>query len=222
VLLAAVGATVIDREQTRVWRDDRAMYEHRLASRRDDALPHRNLGIWLLSTGEVAQARAHLVAACSLEPENPAAHYFLAEALRRSGERDAARAAYERALGLLPSYVQARTRLAEDALSRGDARQAWALVEPVQGLDPDIPFGAARIEIGVALVALRTGRCALASARAERALERPRPAADVLLHAGEIELRCGRRARGLALVQRAAERAASEVRERVGNVDVLS
>jgi tetratricopeptide (TPR) repeat protein len=148
-----------------------------------------------------AQALVHAEPALELEPNNPTLWMEVAGLHARLDERERARAALERALELAPAeqrstYLREAGRVAIDA---GEFGRAQACLHEALQLDPD------QVELHVWLAELASWRDDDEAAReqAERALSRRPDYPPALRMLGALELRAGRHAQALELLERA-------------------
>ncbi|NIN72050.1 MAG: tetratricopeptide repeat protein [Gemmatimonadetes bacterium] len=78
----------------------------------------------LLESGEVREARRHIMSVLKRHPEEPRAHLLAARSLERIGDWLGATEAYERTLAIDPLAVEARQRLGLVRLKLGDIEGA--------------------------------------------------------------------------------------------------
>lgn len=131
-------------------------------------------------------------------PEEPAAHFHHAELLQSRGEIAAARDAFDRARALDPSYRHPfRTRGAW-FLRRERLREAGEAFGSALALDPDDPYA----QIGLAMIALRSGDAREARRLAERGVAEV-DSADGWRTLARAAARLGDRARALDAYARA-------------------
>jgi tetratricopeptide (TPR) repeat protein len=78
----------------------------------------------LLESGDVREARRHIMSVLKRHPEEPRAHLLAARASERSGDWLGATEAYEKTLAIDPLAVEARQRLGLVRLKMGDIEGA--------------------------------------------------------------------------------------------------
>jgi Tfp pilus assembly protein PilF len=127
------------------------------------------------AAGNTAQATDACREAVSACPEEPSAHFHLAEILQGSGRLDEARIAYRRARELDPSYAHPFRSRGPWLYRRKRWREAEAAYREALALDPDDGHA----QLGLAMAALRQGRPGEARALAEQSLASHSEAVDV-------------------------------------------
>ena len=86
--------------------------------------------------GAFAEALEILSKAVEVDPDSPAAHYLLGQALDRLQQHEEAERHLRRALGLDPSFVEASTQLGKTLLRQGRTEAAKEQAQRVLAIDP--------------------------------------------------------------------------------------
>jgi tetratricopeptide (TPR) repeat protein len=123
------------------WHDTLSIFQHALASTRDNATAHNTVGLAYYRRGEYEQALQHYDEAVRIQPNYGLAHYNHGDLLLTTGELDAAIKSLSRAVELRPNRPRMRFRLGFAYERSGDPERAEALyrssLESLPG-DPEI------------------------------------------------------------------------------------
>ena len=146
ILLCFAGLTVA---QTRLWRDDVALWTRAVELSPNNYLAQSNLATEFFTRGDDERARRGYEAALRLSPRDAQAHLNLGVLYERHGEYPAALAHDRAALALNPSDQEARNNLAVVLIKQGDWRGAATQFEAMLESRPD--FAQARFNLGLLL-----------------------------------------------------------------------
>jgi tetratricopeptide (TPR) repeat protein len=163
--------------QIGTWRDSVTLFEHALASTRDNWVIHYDLAGVLQAEGRSEEAIAHYREALRIVPDRADATFNLAMALAAAGRADEAEASIRRSVELDPDHPKARRALAKRLAATGRLAEAlphWAEAVRTAPRNPRV-----RAEYAAALAAL--GRLGEAEAELRLALERARETGDAEL-----------------------------------------
>jgi tetratricopeptide (TPR) repeat protein len=217
IVIAAVAAIGADRQQTRIWKDDVSLFREIARRSPADFTAHYNLAQSYLRQGMTSSAVAELTRAAEIDPGYAPTFVSLGDVARARGNATGSREFYEMALERYSKNIWARIGLARLDLAEGRPVRARSWVEPIGSLASWPPYSQARLEVGLAEVAGRLGRCSEARQRVGDALRQWRRTSDVLFPAGRTLVRCGDRREGVALLCRASEVARTEYLDMVGD-----
>jgi tetratricopeptide (TPR) repeat protein len=149
-LLILVSLGVLTYRQSRLYESGETLYRATLQKNPDCWMAHDNLGVVLVSKGELDEAITHYHQAIALRPTNPRSHYDLGIALRQQGKTDDAVAEYEKAIELRPQYEKAHNNLGNIFLQIGRLDEAMAHYEKALAIQPD--YAEAHNNLGNALM----------------------------------------------------------------------
>jgi len=175
MLLTTLGAA--SWQQSGIYRDYEALFRATLAGNPGSAFVHNNLGVILMSTGRVPEARNEFEAAVRLEPDSPDYHDNLGLALASlPGRVPEAIAEYQTALRMDPGFQAAHLNLGlawmsmpghqQDAIA--EYQKAIAEYRKTQRTAPD--YWEPHLNLGIAYAQM-PGRQADAIAEFRAALE---------------------------------------------------
>jgi tetratricopeptide (TPR) repeat protein len=193
----ALALVPISRARTEVWLDSKRLWTDALAHDPSFARGHSNLGLVLLSEGQIGTAAHHLQRAVELEPEQALWRVNLAAVRVSNSELEEGRRLLEQAVRENANLPEAYGTLAVIALRENRAEEALAYAERAvsfRGGDPLLD-----VHVPEALAAL--GRREEALARYE-AIAQIYPISQVLLGWADLEHRAGRPERAEALYRR--------------------
>jgi len=111
----------------------------------------QNHGNDLLNEGKFAEAVADYQAAAKLTPEDEDAHYNLAFALAKSGDREGAKREYLEALRIYPDYTEAHNNLGNILLAEKKYEEAVTHFKAAKQLTADDPLTQNNLGHGLAL-----------------------------------------------------------------------
>lgn len=100
------------RRQTAVWRDSERLFLNAIAVTSRNWLAHNNLGAWYATKGLFEEARRHLEAATTIQPDYAEAHFNLSNVYLSQGLKTEALEALRRAVTHDPKHVRALNNLA--------------------------------------------------------------------------------------------------------------
>ncbi len=109
---ALAACALLTVQQTRHWRDTRALFSHTVAVTQDNYLAHCNLGHALVADGEYRTAAEQYRRACALRPDSPESLNDLAVAMMLAGDTHEAAQVLLGTLDQWPEFVDARLNLA--------------------------------------------------------------------------------------------------------------
>lgn len=159
-----------------------------------------NLGVDHLNNGRTAAAVRELRASLELRPDDPWAHFAIAEAYRLQGRTDDAVRHLERAMALKPDFHSARLNLSGVYIQRGEFQKAAHLAH---GLVDDPTFATPwRAFTNLGWAQYRLGQKEQARESLELAAEYNEKYWPALLNLGILEAEDGRRLEALSLFQR--------------------
>lgn len=125
--------------QAGAYHEAEQLYRHVLALRPGQLQATHNLGVLLLTCGQIQLAKELFHGATQANPHDPTCHHLLGMALVRSNEIDAAIVAFSRALELKSDFAQARYNLGQARRSQGNHAQALADFREAISLEPSNP-----------------------------------------------------------------------------------
>jgi Flp pilus assembly protein TadD len=192
---------VVASRQTSFWRDSETLWTRALACTSRNVVAHGNLGMTLVSQGQIDEGIAHYRRALGIDPDDLEAHNNLGAALMERGQMAEAIGHYRRALQLKPDFADARNNLANVLASRGQTDQAMAEYRRVLEIEPDDAH--ARNNLGVALAG--RGQVDAAMEEYRKALEIKPDYADAHHNLGLALARRGEVAEAIAEHQKALE-----------------
>jgi protein O-mannosyl-transferase len=166
--------TMVAYRQTAYWRDTITLYEHTLASTRDNYVIHNNLGIEFESAGRIDEAAGQFRAAVDAAPDFKDALNSLGAILEYKGDNAGAIALHRRAIAADPNYATAHLNLGHELYQAGEIPEARHELKEGLRLDPNSPRGHAYLG---ALLA-RTGDFDQARQHLERSAALAPPTAD--------------------------------------------
>jgi len=149
-LMILVSLGFLTYRQSRMYKNGETLYRATLQKNPDCWMAHDNLGVVLVSKGQLDEAITHYDQAVALRPANPRSHYDLGIALRQQGKIDDAAAEYEKALELRPQYEKAHNNLGNILLQRGQLDDAVSHYEKALAIQPE--YAEAHNNLGNALV----------------------------------------------------------------------
>lgn len=151
--LAASGVvivcSVLTWQQLGYWRDNISIYRHTLQITTDNYLIHNNLGLALVSKGDLDGGIQNYQEALRIRPDYTLALNNLGLALFEKGDLDAAIQNYQKALGLEPGFTAAMNNLGRALASKGDLDGAIKKYQEALSIDPN--FRGAHNNLGLAL-----------------------------------------------------------------------
>jgi Flp pilus assembly protein TadD len=197
LLLLAVGAS----RQTSFWRDSETLWTRALACTSRNAAAHNNLGMTLVSGGQIDEGIAHYQKSLEIDPDDIEAHNNLGVALMERGQVDEAIGHYRRALQLKPDFTDAHNNLGNALASRG--RKEEAITEYRKALESTPDDTHVRNNLGVALAG--RGQVDAAIAEYRQAVEIKPDYADAHHNLGLALARRGEVAAAIAEHQKALE-----------------
>jgi tetratricopeptide (TPR) repeat protein len=166
---ACLAAAAVSAAQIQHWKNSETLFQHALDVTTDNYLAEHNLGSYLLATGRLPEAIAHLEAALRIRPESAPARSDLASALAQTpGRLPEAIAQYRAALRLLPDSAVLHHNLAS-ALAKFPDRLPEAIAEYQAALRIDPGYAEAHNNLGLALAGV-PGRLPEAIAEYQTAL----------------------------------------------------
>jgi Flp pilus assembly protein TadD len=139
--------------QSRMYASTETLYRATLHKNPDCWMAHDNLGVILVSNGQLDEAIDHYHEALKLRPSNPQTHYDLGIALRRKGQTDAAIREYKEALQLRPNYQKAHNNLGNLLFQDGKIDEAVSHLR--QALELQSDYAEAHNNLGNALMQKR-------------------------------------------------------------------
>jgi protein O-mannosyl-transferase len=149
-LIILVSLGVLTYRQSRMYENGETLYRATLQKNPDCWMAHDNLGVVLVSKGELDEAITHYHQAIALRPTNPRSHYDLGIAFRQQGKTDSAAAEYEKAIELRPQYEKAHNNLGNILLQTGRLDDAVSHYEKALAIQPD--YAEAHNNLGNALM----------------------------------------------------------------------
>jgi tetratricopeptide (TPR) repeat protein len=127
-LVGIVVLGILTWKQVHVWHDSIRLWEHALAITEDSyfksSIAHGNLGVALVSRGELKKAVQHYRDALRIDPANAEAHNNLGVALLEQGELGEAIEHYREALRINSDYAEAHYNLGNVLVRRGEIDEA--------------------------------------------------------------------------------------------------
>lgn len=148
--LAACAALTV--AQVRHWRNSDALFRHALAVTEDNYVAHGSLGVYLVASGNYADALTHFEEAVRIRPNYLKAQVNAGTVHATLGNTEAARAAYQRALAIDPLSALAHYNMG--VLLAREGRTSEAVVEYRAALATEPTYANAHNNLGLALAAL--------------------------------------------------------------------
>jgi len=165
-----------------------ATFEEALRIQPGHAGASRNLGIIMLSRGNVDRACELLSDAARSEPADPSTHLFLGRTFARRGQLDSAYSEFRKAVALAPGRVELRFELATALQQLNQYQEALAQYDTMIQLAPDNPV--VRHNYAVCLYNIGRVEEARTQLEAARRLGGPvNPRFDSLLNSGRSPAR---------------------------------
>jgi len=140
ILLAVIMLTDCawrTREQLGYWQNSGTLFRHALAVTKDNYVAENDLGTWLSSQGQMAEAMDCYRQSLKIKPGNVDALYDLGNAFARLGDWDNAIADYRRALEIAPAQADILDNLGFALAAKQQLDDAIICFEAALKLDPD-------------------------------------------------------------------------------------
>jgi len=153
--------------QTSYWRNSETLWTHTLACTSNNGVAHNNLGMALISKGQVDQAIAQYQKALEIQPRSALFHFNLGVAFAQKGQVDKAIEQYQKAVDLQPDYLQARNNLGDALLRTGRTDEAIAQFQEALKIWPNSTI----LRNNLGCIFLRQGQVRAAMAHFQRTLE---------------------------------------------------
>ncbi len=219
VALAALSAgVVLDRQQVATWKSPFTYFRTILRADPDDYAARVNLAASHYLTGNLEAAEREAGVAQRQQPGEALPFSLEGDIRRRQGRLPEADAAYRSALQRHRMFVPALIGFGRVQLAQGNAayvRKGLGEIVEVEGITAG---NRARILALLAEADARLGACPAVSPRVARAAALAPGSAEVLVDGSRALTRCGERAAAHDTARRAAEAAARELRDMVGDL----
>ncbi len=131
--MLACTLTCLTWQQSRTYKDNQTLFETTIARNPECWMAYHHLGVELLQSGRVSEARIFLEKTLSLNPNYPEALNNLAVVLAEEGNLKLAIETYQRALRLKPDDTLAWINLAEDYAAAGQPSNSMAAAQTALG-----------------------------------------------------------------------------------------
>jgi tetratricopeptide (TPR) repeat protein len=138
-VLVALGA--VSHRYVSLWRDSVSLFEHAIATTRDNVVAHSVLGETYLRRGDLELAMHHLDETIRLRPSFPLAHQLKASVLLQQSDLDGAIASLQRAIRFDPEAWSTYISLGEAFEKRGDLARAAAAYRSGLEINPGATRG---------------------------------------------------------------------------------
>jgi Flp pilus assembly protein TadD len=137
-------------KQAHIYADEETLWQDTLAKNPTCWLAHMNLGIALVSKGQIDEAIRQYQEAIRLKPDYADAHNNLGAALDKKGQSDEAIRQYQEAIRLKPACAETHNNLGIALLRKGQIDEGISQYQEAIRLKPD--YADAHNNLGIALV----------------------------------------------------------------------
>ncbi len=200
--LALAVLALLTNLQVRVWRDDRALFQHALRVTRENHVAHINLGVALARDGEWEEAARHLGEAAALAPGSAHAWGVRGEVRLLQERPEEAREDLAQAVALAPEEVRWRLGLARAYRDAGERVPATVQLRAALARDP----ARADLHALLGLVLAERGESQAALDALEAALRLDGSRAEVHAHRAALLEKLGREGEAVAAWREALAR----------------
>ena len=132
-----LSMAALTRRQLNYWQDSSTLFQHAVASTKNNHLAHSNLGIFHLRSGDLDQSIDHFHKALEIAPQFAPAHANLGAALRRKGILDEAVDHLLMALEIRPDIPEAYNNLGIVLAQMGKPEEALQHFSRATQVQPD-------------------------------------------------------------------------------------
>src|SRR5262249_43309312 len=126
-------------QQVGYWKNGEAMLRHTIEVTADNYRAHSNLGQRLIDEGKPAEARAELLEALRIKPDEAFACYHMGILDFREGNFQSAREWFEKAVQSRPPFIEAHLELARTLIRLHKDQAGMVEFETALAIDPLSP-----------------------------------------------------------------------------------
>ena len=133
------SCVVLTRAQIHWWKDSETLFRHAIATTKNNALAHNNLGVALEAEGRFSEAANEYKKALDLWPDFAQYHFNLGGALNRQGHADEAISQYLEAIKDDSNYAVAYADLGRALNKEGRVDEAMVQFQKALRINPNDP-----------------------------------------------------------------------------------